>query len=154
MTPPTLSEPAGTPEPMAATKALILDIDGVVSPVHGHTVMGRRSRGRQRVRTRLRLADPVRPARHHRRGPNLECAWLTDWSQQMRHHGSLPRQGMGRRGRPCRRLRRGLSTGVQDRLERPGRPNLPRRAMPVLGFRPVQRLPPHALGPVWFRHPD
>jgi len=84
MTAPTVSEPADTPEPMAATKALILDIDGVVSPVHGHTAWGD-----DVVAGNVFGPAYVSPTMCARldtiaEDPDLECAWLTDWNQQMR----------------------------------------------------------------------
>jgi hypothetical protein len=66
------------------TRALVVDVDGVVSPVHGHTAWGDdvvagHVFGPVRVSPTLcaRL-DQIAEL------PNQVCVWLTSWSEQMR----------------------------------------------------------------------
>lgn len=65
-------------------RALILDVDGVVSPVHGHTAWGD-----DEVAGRVFGPVVVSPAMCRRldelaRDPGIESAWLTSWSHEMR----------------------------------------------------------------------
>ncbi len=80
------------------TRALIVDVDGVISPVHGHTAWGD-----DVVAGHVFgpvLVSPAMCARLDQiaASPNLLCGWLTSWSVEMR---TAMNRSQDAPGRPC-----------------------------------------------------
>lgn len=65
-------------------RALILDVDGVVSQVKGHTAFGDDIEAGHVFGPVLVSPAMCRRLDELAHGPEIECAWLTSWSREMR----------------------------------------------------------------------
>jgi hypothetical protein len=64
------------------TRAVIVDVDGVVSPVHGHTVWGDDQKAGNVFGPAF--VSPAMCARLDLLASRVPCWWLTSWDQEMR----------------------------------------------------------------------